>query len=415
MNRPIDYGWLLAIIIGFTIISCENDYTNTSLENKTNEKNVSLDLAKQVALNFTKDKAFIKKPDKVSTNADVLRSNQKLDKEIKEAYVVSQGDEPAFYIILFEPNGFAFISATVKEEPVIAFSESAEFDFDNLPIGLNQWIDFQKQRIISIKNSDIEVPQELLDEWDRYLGHPDFDPETGDDPVDNPNEGNYHIVKGPLMQTTWGQGCGYNNLINSNCNSGGACNRPWTGCVATAMAQIIRYYEYPNNYDYSIMLDKVEFADRNTTGANEISKLMRDVGNAVDMDYGCGGSGADTEDEVASSFKNDFGYSSATYHNNYNGSTKYEWVKSEINADRPVIFRGGEQKHWGGVIPYYADGHAWVCDGYMSTGFNGSSHLKFHMNWGWNDAHDGWYSFNNFNPNGNTFNYKVGIVTNIRP
>jgi hypothetical protein len=142
---------------------------------------------------------------------------------------------------------------------------------------------------------------------------------------------------------------------------------------------------------------------------------MRDVGSAVDMDYGCGGSGADTEDEVASSFKNDFGYSSASYHKNYNGSNKYEWVKSEINAERPVIFRGGEKKYWAGIIPYYADGHAWVCDGYMSSSINGNGYLKFHMNWGWNGNHDGWYSFNNFNPNGDTYNYKVGIVINIKP
>lgn len=178
----------------------------------------------------------------------------------------------------------------------------------------------------------------------------------------------------------------------------------------------IRYHQYPKNYNYSIMLDRIRFSrEYNTSGANEIARLMRDIGSAVGMDYGCDGSGADTEDEVASSFKSDFGYSSASYHENYTGSNKYEWVKSEINAGRPVIFRGGSKKYWAGIIPYYADGHAWVCDGYRETKNGIFTHLKFYMNWGWNGRHNGWYSFNNFNPENSTYNYKIGIVTNIKP
>jgi hypothetical protein len=51
----------------------------------------------------------------------------------------------------------------------------------------------------------------------------------------------------------------------------------------------------------------------------------------------------------------------------------------------------------------------------MATKNGTHSYLKLWMNWGWNGSYNGWYSFSNFNPGGDTYNYKVGIVTNIKP
>jgi hypothetical protein len=68
------------------------------------------------------------------------------------------------------------------------------------------------------------------------------------------------------------------------------------------------------------------------------------------------------------------------------------------------------------IFGQYSDGHAWVCDGYLSyTDPCWSSLLKYNMNWGWSELHNGWYSFNNFNLGSNTFNYKRGMVYNIKP
>ena len=148
----------------------------------------------------------------------------------------------------------------------------------------------------------------------------------------------------------------------------------------------------------------------------ETARLMRDVGSAVHMDYGCNGSSANSKDEIASSFRNDFGYSSASYYTGFNAET----VKRELNRNRPVILRGGRKSGWW-IFATYKDGHAWVCDGYRSSLiYNedcsmGWGYLYLHMNWGWNNGDvNGYFSFNNWNPENLTFNYKKGMVYNIK-
>jgi len=149
------------------------------------------------------------------------------------------------------------------------------------------------------------------------------------------------------------------------------------------------------------------------SGSNETAKLMRDIGNSVNMDYGGDGSSADTETEARNSFVNHFGYSSNAKFISYSIST----VVQQLKWKYPVLMRGGDKKYWGGLIPYYSDGHAWVCDGFKSITYHdsGNSYLRFHMNWGWNGTNNGWYSCNNFNPGGYDFNYKTGCVINIHP
>lgn len=77
------------------------------------------------------------------------------------------------------------------------------------------------------------------------------------------------------------------------------------------MAQIMRYHKFPGGYNWIAMPTSV-YSPTNI-GSSDISRLMRDIGNAVDMDYHCDVSSANTEDEVSQSFKSDFGYTSATY------------------------------------------------------------------------------------------------------
>jgi hypothetical protein len=94
-------------------------------------------------------------------------------------------------------------------------------------------------------------------------------------------------------------------------------------------------------------------------------------------------------------------------------------------TNKHVILSGGEKKYWAGIIPYYADGHAWVADGYIN-GFEcyydqngyvngGYGYLLFHMNWGWARPDlNGYFGFNNFSITGLTFNYKRKMVYGIR-
>lgn len=208
------------------------------------------------------------------------------------------------------------------------------------------------------------------------------------------------------MNTTWNQGCGYNDLLDA-CTTGGSCGRVWTGCVATATAQVMRYWEHPNSYNWSIML--------NTTGSTETSRLMQDVGDAVNMDYGCDGSGAYTSD-ARNALVNTFGYSTYASYVDYNTTTLVRQLKT---WNRPVILRGEG-----------SGGHAWVCDGYrrnkITTIHNPGTYYEYEtytysplylwMNWGWGPfGGNGWFLYNNFTPGSNNFNSDRKMIINIPP
>lgn len=123
--------------------------------------------------------------------------------------------------------------------------------------------------------------------------------------------------------------------------------------------------------------------------------------------------------QVPHAFKNDFDYATATYLE-YEETARYENVKTELRAGRPVIFKGGSRAGtW--PIYWYENGHAWVGDGFRRIlSWNedcsiGWGYLYFHMNWGWGGAYNDWYGFNDFTPGSRSYNYKSGVVLNIKP
>jgi hypothetical protein len=173
--------------------------------------------------------------------------------------------------------------------------------------------------------------------------------------------------------------------MNCSAQSNG---RALAGCVAIAGAQVMNYFKYPATYDYNLM--------HNTLGSSEASRMIRDIGSAVDMDYGCGVSSAVTKD-LAKVFKNNFSYSSATY-DDFNVNT----VVNELKWSYPVILRGESS----------SDGHAWVCDGYIyHVNPCGANLLWLHMNWGWGvNTANGYYGIGD---NGG-FNKNNKMIYNIR-
>ncbi|MFB9056602.1 C10 family peptidase [Mariniflexile ostreae] len=195
--------------------------------------------------------------------------------------------------------------------------------------------------------------------------------------LENPNDPACNIQTysvAPLMTTFWHQGFGFNNNAPYKSCSNLSNGRAYAGCVAIAGAQVINYLEYPTTYDYNLMY--------NTTGSSEASRLIRDIGDAVDMDYGCSSSGANTE-VLVDAFKNNFSYSSANY-----GSFNPTTLKNELNWGYPVILRGESSNA----------GHAWVCDGYdYYVNPCGANLLWLHMNWGWGTgSYNGSYQVGNY-------------------
>lgn len=404
---------LITVILIFGI-SCDD---NSQLDEKM--PYVENFISANDAINLLKDISNISSPSsKNGRMANMLAHQVESVKTLNDEL-----ETPLFHIINYEKGGFVIFSADNRAKPILAYSESSNFplDIETYPTVLLDWLTFSKEYIQNIRKEGKEqteaqaqqlVPCEMAS---TMLVEPGDDCGGGGGGGGGGCQNEYEEV-GPLIQTEWGQGCGYNNLTPV-CNNPSYCNRTPTGCVATAMAQVMRYHSYPATYNWTIMPDVVWSSSN--TGSPEISQLMRDIGNAVDMDYGCSSSSADTKDEVASSFKNDFDYSTASYIDYYETSN-YTKVTSEIRANRPVIFRGGRRAGtW--PIYWYTDGHAWVGDGFRDSFMwsedcsMGWGYLYFHMNWGWDGSYNGWFGFNDFTPGSYTFNYKSGVVVNIKP
>ncbi len=166
----------------------------------------------------------------------------------------------------------------------------------------------------------------------------------------------------------------------------------WTGCVPTAMGQVIRYYEYPNYFDYANMADVVNGSGQSPA----LAVLLGDIYGHINLYSTQYGSYAYPSD-IPACLEEYFDYSSASFSTSWNSSTQ-DIAKSEIGSNHPIILSGSNSTY---------GGHTWVVDGYRDlTDCSVDQHgncicagsLTFHCNWGWSGYEDGWYSFDNFDP-----------------
>jgi Peptidase C10 family/Spi protease inhibitor len=348
---------------------------------------------------------------------------------------------PVMYIANYAGDGYVVISADDRHEPVCALVEQGRYEAAEVPSMLLEWFDITFENILLVRSGAINSSQFADGEWVRviknigkeeYLVIEDCCPECPNYPecLSHPAIGcgepdifcqgggggdpcapQTTTTKGPLMTTKWNQGCTYNEQCpDKDCDDVCYSNEnAWTGCVATAMAQILRYWAHScsQNYNYTTM--------PNNSGNSEVQRMMKDVGDAVDMDYGCDGSGADG-DKTDNAFKDDFCFSSAT-RSGY-GSGSYQTVVQNIDANRPVLLDGcrTRKKHFFGLWYTYSNCHMWVCDGYERHQNSCYSILKFHMNWGWGpDGGNGWFYYNSWNSSLGNYQYAQDFTHNIHP
>ena len=218
-------------------------------------------------------------------------------------------------------------------------------------------------------------------------------------------DGRYQQPKiAPLLgDIAWNQDPPYNKM----CPKYKGSELSVTGCVATAMAQVMMYYKYPNElqatipayttatnklkvnaiskgeeYDWDNMLPTYTEGEYNTTQADAVAKLMFHCGAAVQMDYGPS-SGALVRPEDMSTY---FGYDADLLQEVYRSFyTLAEWKKildRELEAKRPIIYGG---------VASNEDGHQFVCDGSDGEGL-------YHINWGWSGYSDGYFDITLLDP-----------------
>ena len=238
-----------------------------------------------------------------------------------------------------------------------------------------------------------------------------------------PDPGKFPTVVGPLVTTKWDQETPYSNLLPTG--SGG--RHVLTGCVATALAQVLNYFKVPehgigqrtiyyngtpvtanfeeNIYDWENMRDTYNYGEYSDAEANAVAVLMRDCGVASNMDYGLNGSGAYSTD-AAAGMRTYFGFTEAVCYerDNYYGYKYYsdeEWmdmVFTALSEDGPIYYGGADS--WNG-------GHAFVLHGYDPTG-------KVLVNWGWSGDDDGYYDISLLNPSYYEFSIGQDMIIGIK-
>ena len=285
---------------------------------------------------------------------------------------------PKFYIFnINTADGFVIVSADDMVRPVLGYAEQGVFHTENMPVNLSKTLDQYKQEIFYTIENDIKPTQEVAQQWvDLRIAAPDA-PES--------------LFAPPLIQTTWNQAPFYNDL----CPGGSV-----TGCVATAMAQIMKYWNHPFQgaggltyieLDYGAVYanfggtfyDWFNMPNNVVQPTSTVATVMYHCGVAVQMNYSPQGSGA-YPGLVGPALANYFRYDPTyqyIYKNDYSESGWINAIKAEIDAQRPIFYAGFGS---GG-------GHAFICDGYDNNNF-------LHFNWGWGGVSDGYFASTALNP-----------------
>lgn len=329
-------------------------------------KPVDLNRAKTVGLYFLQNK----------TNSTILKNSTTLELTYKAISGNSSEETVLFYVFNVEALGYIIVAGDDTVTAILGYSDQGNFTSENMPSNIKKWLEGYKKEISFVIENNLKATDEINASW-------------------STNSSNYSTMGttavAPLIQTKWDQ----DPFVNAQCPGGSV-----SGCVATAMAQIMKFWNYPatgssfhsynhpqygtlsaifgtTTYQWSSMPNYV------TSPNPAVATLMYHCGVSVEMNYSPESSGAQTLD-VVDALKNYFNYSTSIqglYMTNYSSVQWINLLKAELNANRPIQYAGTGT---GG-------GHSFVCDGYDNNDY-------FHFNWGWGGNSDGYFQINYLNP-----------------
>lgn len=273
----------------------------------------------------------------------------------------------AYYVFNVEnKGGFVIVAGEDRMPDILGYSEKGNFDLTKAPDNVKWLMGYYAKIAKSLK--------------------------------DNNDKGGSRRVPAtraevqPLIKTTWDQ-------MSPYCNHCPTIQEGYltpTGCVATAMAQVINFLQWPleevkavAGYTTSTTKTKIDalpamkFNWYNMTD-DDIAWLMRYCGQSVLMDYGISESGA-APSNIPNALISVFGYSKSTkleMRSSYVEDNWEELIYNEVNLGRPVIYSGFQKE---------GSGHSFVVHGYRDG--------KFYVNWGWSGDCDGYFALTNLAPN----------------
>ncbi|PKN73609.1 MAG: hypothetical protein CVU50_02520 [Candidatus Cloacimonetes bacterium HGW-Cloacimonetes-3] len=311
----------------------------------------------------------------------------------------AESQEVDIYVLRFVPQGFLLLAAEDQSSPVLAYSLEADFPTENMPPHVQWYLSQYSRSMTELRNH----PEWAVDpEW-AALSRREFS--------------SYQISRdvAPLLSTNWDQDWPYNSMCPADASGPGG--RVYAGCVATAMGQVMKKWNYPptgngthsyyaagygnqsanfgaTTYNWASMPNSITSVNTN------ISTLLYHCGISVDMIYAPDGSGAYSED-VRNSLVNYFRYNTAAQYKTASSYTATNWatmLRGDLDLGRPIYYSGQGSN----------GGHAFVLDGYQGTNY-------FHFNWGWSGYYNGYFYLNNLNPGSNTFNQYQAAVLYVYP
>ena len=283
--------------------------------------------------------------------------------------------------------GFVIVAGDDCAEDVLGYATNGSFDADNIPENMQAFLQGYAEEIAALRAMGANTAN------------------SGDETVEVARK-----VVAPLIETHWNQHDPYNQKCANP--QGQKCV---TGCVATALAQVMYYYKWPDSSTSTNTIPGYTLEDWRThagdtygaldptkfdwakmknayvnTGADDekaeiaVANLMLYCGRAVLMDYGVNESGG-LESEIPNALKNYFGYPGNPSWELRSQYTSTEWdelIYNELKNSRPVLY---------GANTAGGSGHEFICDGY-------DGHGLYHINWGWGGVSDGYFRLQALRP-----------------
>ena len=280
-----------------------------------------------------------------------------------------------YYIFNNEDGGFVIVSGDDATDEILGYSDAGKLDVNNIPEGMQELLDGYQAEITYARNNGMRKANSAA----------------------NITEPSRQIIE-PLIETKWGQNSPFNLFCFTTDDQ-----QAVTGCVATALAQIMYYHKWPQSattaipaystyselpattFDWNAMKPRYsEPLFETDAQKNAVATLFQYCGHAVKMSYGTGGSGASTA-EIPGVLKNYFGYQNTAieiYRSSYDASKWEDLIYHELQYARPVIYSATTSSN---------SAHSFICDGYDGYGL-------FHINWGWAGLSDGYFRLQALNP-----------------
>ena len=313
-------------------------------------------------------------------------------------------------------NGFVIVAGDDCVKPILAYSTSGSFNPQDVAEGFAYMLNNYREEIHYVREHNIPATPDIIAEWRSVMT-------TG-----NLRQGRTaRAVVGPLCQTIWNQNFPYNSQCPEDPEGNGG--HVYAGCVATAMGQVMKFWNYPEQGTGSYTYNP-EGYDPQTANFGEteyhfelmpnaldslsteedyfyIAQFLHHCGISVDMQYSGHGSGAYSQD-VITAVQNYFGYTTGEYETlsfwGFNFYTNEQWAQmlkdGGLDEHMPLYYSGSDDNG--------AGGHAFVCDGYDENDY-------FHFNWGWSGRDDAWCPIGALNTTKYAFNDSNAFIGHIVP